>query len=165
MAGPRYTPGLEKDAPNLEIKELNTLFEYLAISEQALNEITSISNDLLEQYRENKKEFSKLIRSFKSKPTRMATILNQLGTASDNRRKILINELKNISQNCNLAIQNELSQLYEQVRALKDHSDSKNTLEHKIYRLRKFEDAIEAVFSLSDSLKIIYFIKKIIDTR
>ncbi len=154
MAGPRYTPGLEKDAPNLEIKELNTLFEYLAISEQALNEITSISNDLLEQYRENKKEFSKLIRSFKSKPTRMATILNQLGTASDNRRKILINELKNISQNCNLAIQNELSQLYEQVRALKDHSDSKNTLEHKIYRLRKFEDAIEAVFSLSDSLKI-----------
>ncbi|HBD7469429.1 TPA: hypothetical protein ACUTUG_001430 [Legionella pneumophila] len=154
MAGPRYTPGQEKDAPNLEIKELNTLFEYLAISEQALDEIKSIANELLVQYREHKKEFSKLINSFENKPTRMATILNQLGAASDNKRKILINELKTISQNCKLHIQNELNQLYEQTRALKDHSDNKRNIEHKIYRLRKFEDSIEAVFSLADSLKI-----------
>ena len=63
LAGARYTPGTEQGAgaPNLEVTNLNALFEYLSISEKALDEIALISKGFQCQYLENKKEFFDLM--------------------------------------------------------------------------------------------------------
>ncbi|HHU0036413.1 TPA: hypothetical protein ACT9ME_001605 [Legionella pneumophila] len=158
LAGPRYTPLHDSTAPNLKIESLDELFEYLVISEKAVNELTKISNELKNQYTKKKKEFSDLIIPIQPKLRRLNTILGRLAKTNDNQRKILIKELKTVSQHCSSSIQDELKRLYGKSNELKEHSQERHAVESKIYALREFSDAVEAVVSLSNSskLKLLY---------
>lgn len=51
-AGPKYTPGLEKDAPNLEIEELVFAFEILGRTKKFYDYLKSLADELEKESRQ-----------------------------------------------------------------------------------------------------------------
>lgn len=81
-AGPRYTPGIEPGAPNIEIESLELSLSGLAFEQRFSAHVNRLATDLREAARSLPSEADSAFRKLKNTPLRVSKLLDELATAT-----------------------------------------------------------------------------------
>lgn len=151
-AGPRYTPGQDKNAPNMHIQALEDALDALSLSADFRKRTQELSAQLSKAIEDSSHEISKIFKRKKRTPQRLKCLLDQFSKASPVEAKRYVKEIKIVIRAINNAIRKREDQLFEIERKAREAAKDKTTAEtessqirpdnHERYQLRRFEDSI-----------------------
>ncbi|MCW3107981.1 MAG: hypothetical protein JWQ09_2487, partial [Segetibacter sp.] len=145
-AGPRYSPIIDPNAPNLEIIPLVSAIETLSLTEKYRISINEIEINLTKEWKDSSVEIINLFpNKAPQKLIRHLRILkNQKPGTSKERLEIIKKSVESISK----ILQTETHRLWEVERTLKEHTEEWRTIQSLISRVRDLEKVIFPVLSL-----------------
>lgn len=119
QAGPRYTPGVDEGAPNLEIEELLATCRALAMSEEARDEIRSgaramraLEDSLAQDFRRRSVTPALLAGDLELLAAASATTVSQVLTVARRRSRVIHNHVTRLYDECSRKIE-EVSKAQE----------------------------------------------------
>lgn len=162
-AGPRYTPGQDKDAPNLNIQELEEAFDALSLSAGFRERLQNLEKLIAKGLEEFSRQIDSLFVGKKRSPLHLKNLLVKLSKASPQDAKILIREIKTVIKAINKTIRKREDELFEMERKEREKAKEGNKSEapshtqnsgydHERYQLRRFEENIGEVSSYFHSV-------------
>jgi len=161
-AGPRYTPGLEKGAPNLEIQELDFTFDILGRTHKFYKYVRSLAEEL-EKERLHKSSIAKIIglkigisNNRLQRLRRNIDNLKVLIKAASKRHRldedITYKEIRLLAWKCLNTISDVDSALYREHRDAEKPKgkDKTETTNHLIYTFRKLGEIVRRIKDFCD---------------
>lgn len=160
-AGPKYTPGLEKDAPNLEIEELMFSFEILGRTKKIYVYLKTLSEEIEEEghltYSISKISELKLDinrRQLKVFRENIENLKNLINTASEKHAledDIDIKAVRLVSRKCLNTIGDIDSVLFRKRDSDKHKDkDEREAINHLIYTFRKLGEIVRKISDFSE---------------
>lgn len=150
MAGPRYSPGLDPKAPNLEIRSLVEAFDSLGFTAAFRGRIGALGEDIAEEW--NRGSSAWLQRIFRGKAHSPQFILSDLAAlqaADPHEAQKLVRQ---IARRCTLAtrrLRGESQSIATQLGS--QTGEAKSALEHRRGEVFRLLDPLEAATSFFDS--------------
>lgn len=162
-AGPRYTPGQDKNAPNLHIQELEEAFDALSLSADFRGRLQNLEKLIAKGLEESSSQIDSLFKGKKRSPFYLKNLIARLSKSSPQDAKILIREVKNVINAINKIIRKREDELFELERKEREKAKEENKAEapphtqnsgydHKRYQLRRFEENIGEIRSYFHSV-------------
>lgn len=103
-AGPRYTPGQDKDAPNLHIQELEEAFDALSLSTDFRKRQQNLEKLIAKGLEDSSRQIDSLFKGKKRSPLYLKNLISKLSKASPQDAKALVKEIKSIIKTINKTI-------------------------------------------------------------
>lgn len=160
QAGPRYTPGLKPDAPNITINELVNAIEGLGRTKEFWNEISKLQKKLSDKWGKNSLNRTDAIdkkitrRDLETLNKRLNKILSSLSTTYDQKEKlsreldfITINK---ISRTTLKQLEKIITKLSER-KSTEENDEKKRQLDFTLHDARELRNEIYAISSFSAS--------------
>ena len=156
-AGPKYTPGIEKGAPNLEISELVFAFEILGRTQRFYEYLQSLTDELKNNSNSDYC-FSKMS-EFKSNITKsrlkrlyenINKLIIRLKVASEKYsliEDIDFNSIYSISKRCTKTIQDIRSLLYQK------RTNEKTSDRDRLEKINNLIDVFREIYKIVDKIK------------
>lgn len=162
-AGPRYTPGQDKDAPNLHIQELEEAFDALSLSADFRERLQNLEKLIAKGLEESSRQIDSLFKGKKRSPLYLKNLIAKLSKASPQDAKILVRDIKTVIKTINNTVRKREDELFELERKEREKAKEANKSEapshkqdsgydHERYQLRRFEDSIGEVRSYFNSV-------------
>lgn len=160
-AGPKYTPGLERDAPNLEIEELVFAFDILGRTRKFYEYLCSLTEELKKESRLNYSitKLSELnlginkkrLQRFRENIEHLSTLMNTASKVHDLNEDFAFREIRIVARECLNTIGDIESVLYQEHDAAKSKDkDNTEAINHLIYTFRKFGDIVRRIKDFCD---------------
>jgi len=160
-AGPKYTPGLEKGAPNLEIEELIFAFEILGRTKKLYADLKTMAEELK---KESRLEYSiskiselklsinnKSLKRFREGIESLKALMNAASKEHALDEDIAIKDIKLVAWECLNAIVDIDSILYREHDADKPKDkDKTEAINHLIYTFRKLGEIVRRIKDFCD---------------
>lgn len=153
-AGARYTPGIDPDAPNLEIASLVHAFDALARSDSFRTKLVSLGDELRESWNEAPdlatKAFARLIQT----PDRVIELLNEItnqAPGESEKNTIQLSRTVAFVGSKTDQIMNSLWQEERDLEGKKEHSEELSRIRHRIRLLSNLIGAIASIGEYIDS--------------
>jgi hypothetical protein len=161
-AGPRYTPGQDKNAPNLRIQELEEAFDALSLSTDFKKRQQNLERLIAKGLEESSYQVDSLFKRKKRSPLHLKNLIAKLSEASPQDASILIREIKIVIKAINKAIRKREDKLFQLERNEREKSKEGNEIktssqtqssryDHERYYLRRFEENISEIRSYFNS--------------
>ncbi|NVM55358.1 MAG: hypothetical protein HWN66_16750 [Candidatus Helarchaeota archaeon] len=164
QAGPRYTPGVERGAPNLQIEELIFAFECLGRTQEFLKYLTNLHNALKKSWHRDflisqiptfhLKNGNRLLGKLESEIADLFSSFSLIIKCDDLQRKLDFINLHIIANKCIDTIEKLEMAFYkkkEDYRKGEGKSEEEST-NHILYELRKLREVIYEINSFASSL-------------
>ena len=160
-AGPKYTPGLEKDAPNLEIEELIFAFEILGRTKKFYGYLKALAEELEKESSLNYSIFkiselklgidNKCLQRLCKNVEKLNALLKTASKKYSLNDDINYNDIKLLLDKCLKIIGDIDSVLHREhnVEKAKD-KDKAETINHLIYTFRKLGDIVLSIKDFCD---------------
>lgn len=160
-AGPRYTPGQEKNAPNLHIQELEDALDALSLSKGFRERTQQLNKQLTKAISDSSRQIDEIFKKKKRSPTYLKHLIEKLFLAGPKDATHLVKEIKIVLKTINTAIRKKEVELFELERkarekakedaALGIQSSQTHNDNYGRQQLRRFEDSIAEVRSYFNS--------------
>lgn len=153
-AGPRYTPGQDKDAPNMEIEALENALDSLSFSKKFCQDLLEFQSVLSKSIKEYSRELKSIFKGRKRTPEKLEELLETFLNASFKDKKSLVRDIHIFVKAINDAFRKRELKLLELDRQTyssskgerRDESNKKKQdIDHLKYRLREFRKALNPV--------------------
>ncbi len=148
-AGPRYTPGIEPNAPNLEISSLLTAIEALSHTEGYINFLTGLKDELVNAWGKSQRS----IKSYFSEisPNNLIKAFNDLIKQKVGKSDTTLKLIEKITEKISLILREESEKLREKESNAKGHSDELRAIQSELSSIRKIESSISNVWVFINS--------------
>lgn len=153
LAGPRYTPGQDSNAPNLRVEGPTSVLDFLCLSAESKSEILDASIHISSAWKQASPETVKFAKGSQSKWKACCKSLERLATSSGNRAELILKQIRKVAGDQITLLQKEQYRLHEQDRQLKDHTEESRKIRAQIDHLRKLQDPYEVATGLANSLR------------
>lgn len=155
-AGPKYTPGLEKGAPNLEIEELIFTFEILGRTKKLYGYLKSLAEELEKESHLNYPIIKitelklsinkKRLQGFREGIESLKAIMNSTSKGHALDEDIAFKDINLVARKCLNTIGDITSVLYREYDAEKPKDkDKAEVINHLIYTFRKLGDIVRRI--------------------
>lgn len=163
QAGPRYTPGVDHGAPNLQIEELIFAFECVGRTQKFLSYLGSLYNELKESWHRDfllsrisisrLKNGNRMVNTLQSQITDLFSILSIMVESNNLVKKFNLTSLRIISNKCLDTIGKLETAFYKKKQDSKkiESKSEEENINHILYELRKLRDVIYKVNSYANS--------------
>lgn len=152
-AGPRYTPGQDKDAPNLHIQELEEAFDALSLSADFRERLQNLEKLIAKGLEESSRQIDSLFKGKKRSPLYLKNLITKLSIANPQDARILVREIEAAIKSVNKIIRKREDELFElerkeRNRAKEEHKSKEtsykqdNGYDYERHQLRQFESSI-----------------------
>lgn len=148
-AGPRYSPSIDPNAPNLEIPSVVRALDILAQSDSFRNQIAKLESDLKAAVSEASTEAEKTFGRRKVTPDRLIQLLDQLRTASPGKSDRTVRELSRSAGFAARTLDTRMRSLRQTLASLERESREEHGLRRRIDSLMKLADAVRAIKAIS----------------
>lgn len=160
-AGPKYTPGLEKDAPNLEIEELVFAFDILGRTRKFYEHVRSLSAELEKESRLNYSIAKitelklgidkKRLKGLREDVENLKALLNAASETHALNKYIDVEDVNLTARKCLNTIGDIDSVLYREHDAEKPKDKNKTeAINHLIYTFRKLGEIVRGIKDFCD---------------
>jgi hypothetical protein len=112
-AGPRYTPGQEKNAPNLHIQGLEDALDALSLSKDFRKRLRGLAKLIAKALEESTHQVGQLFKGKKRSPLYLKNLIEKLSEANPQDAKSLIKEIKVVIETINKTIRKRVDKLFE----------------------------------------------------
>jgi hypothetical protein len=152
-AGPRYTPGIDPNAPNLMMRELNNAISALALGPDYLLPIRALKSKLDEAIESSARHVSRVFKGRTVTPSTLTLDLGNLlaGVTNTDRRRVMI-EIRRHSNLVAAHLDKHLSALYERffnVSQDQTQDGEQRRLDNERRSLRELEESVDQIVSYS----------------
>lgn len=128
-AGPRYTPGQDKDAPNLHIQELEEAFDALSLSADFRERLQNLEKLIAKGLEESSRQIDSLFKGKKRSPLYLKNLIAKLSKASPQDAKILVRDIKTVIKTINNTVRKREDELFELERKEREKAKEANKSE------------------------------------
>ncbi|MCK5027047.1 MAG: NACHT domain-containing protein [Candidatus Pacebacteria bacterium] len=151
-AGPRYTPGIEEGAPNIQIEDLLECIDRITLSTQYRKLVTQMSSDFKESCKTIDAEVKALFQEDELK--KIPKLLEKLSKEKAGNSDQTIKELHTVIEKTVFLLRDYMNDLYEQ-----EDKTERDTPEHQEIRQKQskggnFDDTIRPLYHFSNSLSL-----------
>ena len=151
-AGPRYTPGLDPSAPNIEIGYLIAAFDALSLADGWRERLRGIGQEISEAVDRHTDRLNRVFRRRAISPARLLDEIHDLEEPCDpaDVRRATV-ELRRNSARIVQRLQTEIDTLWERHRQLDDGSHrERELLDYELRGLRGVLDAVQELLTYLD---------------
>lgn len=141
-AGPRYTPAINPNAPNLEIGPLVNAIEALSLSSVYKRRLSDLERELRDAWKKAPREISKLFDKRTASLELGATLLKQLRNEKPGSSSSTLRRLRRTPKSIGLRLRPYEQDLYEQ-RIAEDNPTTRSEIAGRVHDLQKFQQPIE----------------------
>ena len=150
-AGPRYTPTLDPNAPNLEIVTLVRALEALGLTDKYRNKIIELEIGLEKAWKEASKKTQDLIPSATYK--KLIISLKKLPNTKAGQTKKLLASIERYSLEISKILSTDTERLREEERTTEENSEQRRVIQSDLSSHRKFGSVIREVLTFTKSPK------------
>jgi DNA replication protein DnaC len=140
-AGPRYAPSLDPSAPNLQISQIISAVEALAITDKYRSSIRSLVIELSESWRKSSKRIIELL-SQNNSPSILIRLLKKLANERPGLSQETLKSIQTRSYAIIKLLNLEIGKLRDKKYALKEQTEEKSKIDSELSSIRTFLDAI-----------------------
>lgn len=151
LAGPRYLPGQDRDAPNLQITAITEIFDALGITAQFRAAVQESRSRVREEWRHSPADFRASLGRLVNSPERLLTDLNALSEASPRDAGAAAGAVKQCARAVNSAVQRRLKQLDAALNSAAPNPEAYRALESDAHRVRRFMTAVRSVVAFTET--------------
>lgn len=153
IAGPRYTPGVDPDAPNLRIEHLLPTVHALSLGEDFKRHIQGLEKELTESLRSARHTIDPLFKRNQTTPGTLVRALAQLGMLLEPRAiGRQVKKVTRLARRLNSLLDHRRHKLYEQQRILCNGESTREERSRLDNRIRDVSNITEAISSALDYL-------------
>ncbi len=147
-AGPRYTPGQDKNAPNLHIQGLEDALDALSLSKDFRKRLRGLAKLIAKAREESTHQVDQLFNGKKRSPLYLKNLIEKLSEANPQDAKSLIKEIKVVIETINKTIRKRVDKLFELERKERvKKREQTGGHDYERSRLMRFEENIGDVVS------------------
>ena len=150
-AGPRYMPGQDPDAPNLQITSIVETFDALGITEAFRARVEDLRSRVRTAWSETPTDFRAAISRLANSPNRLAANLRSLSTASPAASGAAAETVRRTAAAMNRATQRRLAALDAALAAAAPDSETHRNLQSDTHRVRRFMTLVRSVLAFTDA--------------
>lgn len=150
-AGPRYSPNVDANAPNLEISILLDSIEALASSSDYRRKLDGLQNSIAESEAETGTWASRLFRKRRNTPTVCVELLARLSQEKPGQGSNTLRRVRYAARSVSKIISTRRRKLLDAHRSGDSGSRRANVIDAEFYSLRGLEDSITNLLEFIDS--------------
>jgi hypothetical protein len=152
-AGPRYTPGLDPAAPNIEIGYLVDAFDALSLVDGWRGRAQTLAQSITRASEHQTRLLERLFRRRRATPARLVEQVQELqGLQEPSDLRRAVDQLRGNSERVAERLQRESNALWEQLRALPDEPTNRDQRSLLQSDARAINDVVSAVRGLVEYL-------------
>lgn len=153
-AGPRYTPEIEPNAPNLEITPLIGSIETIALSEKYKATINSIIEKIVKTYNGSSEFIMSQFKQKKYSPLYLIELLQKLTNQKPGRSSKTLTAIRNLEAELTKRLDSLRQDLLDKLGNLERYSDEWNKIQDKLSGIQKLVGAIRTIYDINFDLII-----------
>lgn len=142
-AGARYTPQIDPEAPNIQVSEVLKPFDALAYSNRLEERLTSLADELEEDWNRAPKETKDAFRRRKQSPERVVELLESISHRSPDDDKTELRQLTRTTRFAKRKTSEVSKELRSQLREVED--ENQRNINNKISLNRNLSQSLENV--------------------
>jgi hypothetical protein len=154
LAGPRYTPGVDPSAPNIEIRELIEAFDALAFAPGYQQRLNELIRALDKASRDGRFTLNKLFRKHLITPTTVMADLRVLEAASDpNGLREPLRQVRRSSHSLSRVLDRAQTRFYEQMSRIRTEDSDRSARERidsDLRHIRGLNSALSEITAFLD---------------
>ena len=150
-AGPRYMPGQDPDAPNLQITSIVETFDALGVTEAFRARVEDLRSRVRTAWSDTPTDFRAAISRLANSPNRLAASLRSLSTASPAVSGAAAETVRRTAAALNRTTQRRLAALDAALTAAAPDSEAHRNLQSDAYRVRRFMTLVRSVLAFTDA--------------
>lgn len=144
-AGPRYTPGTDASAPNLQIRSLLDSIEALALSDNYRETLGSLVEALKKAWEQASPSITKSFARKKRTPDRLMGSVSRLGSEKAGTSLGTLRQIRQAANSIQTRLWKHQEKLGDQQRNLERGSDTMSAVESELHHLRNLTSAVSEV--------------------
>lgn len=149
-AGPRYSPVIDPNAPNIKIEALVNEIDALSLSDRYRKLIFSYEENVGSTWKKTSRNI-KTIFSEKENPTQLVKLLSCLKKQGAGKSESTIVSIKKVSEQLILKLNKKQDQLFEQEKQLEENSEPWRLIQSEISETRKLISSLRQVTNFANS--------------
>ena len=155
-AGPRYSPSIDPQAPNLEIKPLVDAVESLSLSDRYQNRLSELGQEITSSWKSTPKAITALFKNKKT-PIVLIDLLNKLQKQKAGKSAAILKDIQKETGRFIKLIKKRRDDLWDKQRKAKENSEEHRVIQSELSNMRPIEDALERLmgFIRSQDFKLI----------
>ena len=151
LAGPRYTPGLDPNAPNLAIEPLHEVFDAIGITPSFRARIATLRSVLAEEWQKTHSTIKVHLTHLVNNPERIIASLHTLERASPPNVASAAGSLRRSSRRSTASMVRYLRKIDDARQRTERDSDERRSLDYSYELARHLMSALDAVQNFVDS--------------
>lgn len=150
-AGPRYMPGQDPDAPNLQITSIVETFDGLGVTEAFRARVEDLRSRVQAAWRDTPTEFRAATSQLANSPNQLAANLRSLSTTTPAAAGTAAETVRRTAAAINRVTQRRIAALDAALAAAAPDSEAHRNLQSDTYRVRRFMTLVRSVLVFTDT--------------
>jgi hypothetical protein len=131
-AGPRYSPAIDPNAPNIEIAAMSAAIEALGQSKKYKESLEGLATKLEEAWTKTTRPVTKLLSNRKSTPDALVAAIRQLSRDAPGKSKGTLGDVSRIAKSINQSLSRRLDKLWRRKPEGDRHSQAAQSIDAEI---------------------------------
>ena len=150
-AGPRYSPSMDPNAPNIEIAAMSAAIEALGQSRKYKESLEELASKLEESWKKTTRPVTKLLSNRKTTPGALVAAIRQLSYIAPGESGDTLRHVSRIAKRIDQSLSRRLDKLWRQKPEGDRTSQAAQSIDAEITHLRRFQEPVSAVLSFAGS--------------